>query len=888
MVFDRPLNLRSGDMVGRPTSGRLLGKITITSPGDSDGPEDDLWISTRDVQLRTDRISTTNPVRFRYGASYGSGRNLVIRLQQDEERPGSIGEAPDIQGIESFELVELDGLHLEPPKKDATVATSEGESSSSDLATDRPLEITCQGPFRFDMLGQYAKFEDQVDVLQLNPEGEADQLNCEVLTLYFSRTRDQLVKLDGSEEPKAGLGLEDSELQLREIEAKGNPVIVRVFSRDAEARGQRLSYDVQAKRIVLDGDDMVWLRQGPNRIDARSIHYTSKGKGRLGEVFSQGPGTMQGEMRNRPGEEFHVEWDDRLQLEPYEDQHLATLSGRVRLRYGGVGALDADRIDFWMFELPAGPNRQKLEIIPDRMRVQDRVKINSPEMFGNVNLMKIWFHVADGASPVDGAVGESTGAGGTAGSQAANEPLGGSFASGIGQRDPAKPIERRFRVQGDLAQASVLIENRKARLTELRLEGSVRLDEIPVVPSNEQAMHLEGDRVIVSDADDKTKTKISVIGRVARFSGRGMALSGTNINVDAKTNRLWIDGSGEMRLPVDRGIEGEPLPTADVLKLTWQKEMDFDGQKARFEEKVLAETQGRRLQTETLDVVFNRRIVFHDLQSKSRPEIDVEKLACRGDVSLVGRTYEKFFPGATVGSGVYRGNAPAAAGLPSHLQPSWEEFAASELTINRKTGDVAAQGPGQITTIRPKSGNPFEARLGQARRAPEPAGSGGKLSYLHVQFQKMMTGNIDRREATFHEVTHCIYDEVDTWRPQVDIHDPDSLGEKGVSLKASRLTVAQTPAATSTAQSIEFEAYENVIAENRTYTARGNRITYSEAKDWLILEGNGYSPAELTFEEYIGASAKSFSARKIHFRPKTKEVKIDDGQALQMSALPLP
>ena len=77
--------------------------------------------------------------------------------------------------------------------------------------------------------------------------------------------------------------------------------------------------------------------------------------------------------------------------------------------------------------------------------------------------------------------------------------------------------------------------------------------------------------------------------------------------------------------------------------------------------------------------------------------------------------------------------------------------------------------------------------------------------------------------------------------------------------------------------SIELEASENVIAENSTYTARGNRVTYSEAKDWLILEGNGYGPAELTFEEYVGASARSFSARKIHFRPKTKEVKIDDG-----------
>ena len=152
----------------------------------------------------------------------------------------------------------------------------------------------------------------------------------------------------------------------------------------------------------------------------------------------------------------------------------------------------------------------------------------------------------------------------------------------------------------------------------------------------------------------------------------------------------------------------------------------------------------------------------------------------------------------------------------------------------------------------------------------------------------MMTGNKEQQLATFHDVTHCIYDEVGSWQTRLDVHDPDSLSKKGMSLKAGRLTVARAPAPAASAQAIELEAIENVIAENRTFTARGNRVTYSQAKDWLILEGDGFAPAELSFQEYVGAAPRTLSASRIHFRPETQEVKIDDGRSLTMGGVPLP
>ncbi len=883
LVFGRPLDLRSGE-VERPTSGRLLGEITITSPGESDGPEDDLLIVTRDVQLMSDRAATTDSVRFRYGQSYGSGRNLVIMYDCDEERPGSSGQPPEIRGIKSFELLDLDSMHLEPPEKETPAATGVVQDADDPEAMG-PLEIKCEGPFRFDLIRQYAKFEDRVDVYRLNPNGSADQLNCEVLTLYFSRSRRGLVNLDGKQGEPALPGTGDTDLQLREIEATGNPVIVRVFSRDAEARGGRLVYEVEQKRVTLDLGDEVFLREKKNRIWARDIQYTAKATGHLGEIHSRGPGRLQGELQDRPGQEISVEWNDLLQLGPYEDQHLATLSGGAKLQYSGVGALEAERIDFWLFELPAGPDREKLEIVPDRVHIQRQVVVNSPELFGNVKEMKIWFKEA----------GETPHSGGAEPAEADERSMASPSSSGapgetLRPRSPGEPIERRYRVLGDSVLAQVLTRDGDAELANLLLEGGVQFDEFPLIPSDDPPTHIEGDRIQVSDFHDASKTEIAVLGRPAVFRGRGMALRGTNIKVNNVTNILRIDGSGDMSLPMERDLKGNPQPHADTLTVSWQKGMEFDGRKATFAERVHAQATDRYLRTDVLEVHFSPQILFRDVRSKDRPKPDVEQITCRGSVFMEGNSYQNASaPSAAGGVGMLHQVSAGMDSLPGNsAEPSWEEFQAEELTINRRTGDFSARGPGRITTIRPGSSEFLEGRFGQGQPAATQEKNGKELLYLHVEFPQLMTGNRERGLATFSERVRCVYDEVDSWRARLDVNNPDALSEKGVLLTADRLTVAEAPLPVADARSVELEAFGNVVAENATFTARANRITYSEAKEWLILEGNGYAPAELTFQQYPGAPFKSIPAGRIGFRPRTKQVDIDGVRSLQMNALPRP
>ncbi len=79
------------------------------------------------------------------------------------------------------------------------------------------------------------------------------------------------------------------------------------------------------------------------------------------------------------------------------------------------------------------------------------------------------------------------------------------------------------------------------------LEGDVQLDEIPLAPASEQPIRVSGDRPGDYRGEPEHQ-HLGDRGRPAQFQ-RGLTLTGTNINVNAGTNRLWIDGSGQMELP---------------------------------------------------------------------------------------------------------------------------------------------------------------------------------------------------------------------------------------------------------------------------------------------------------------------------------------------------
>jgi len=378
-------------------------------------------------------------------------------------------------------------------------------------------------------------------------------------------------------------------------------------------------------------------------------------------------------------------------------------------------------------------------------------------------------------------------------------------------------------------------------------------DESPVV--------VRGESIHVVDAGTPRRA-VTVTGSPAHFQGRGLGLTGSNINLNCGTNRLWIDGPGWMDLPLDRDLDGRPLRDPGRLRVQWEQRMTFDGRTARFEESVLATSRQSRqkmdLHTETLDVGFLQPIRFADVDNQ--PETKIERIVCDGGVLMESRSFQE------------------------QIQSSLGHLQVAEMEINLVNGQTTARGPGRMTTIRRGASDLLTSPAGQSPTSPHstPTDSDqNRLTYLNVRFQGPLSGNLHNREFAFNDQVKTIYGPVDSWQAKLDPDGPDGLGRRGVLLSCDQMAVAQMPLPTGDGRAAELRAQGNVVVEGQTFTARAPRMTYADAKQLLILEGNGRTHAELYHQKQVGAPFSKVLAHKILYWRLTGQVHLEGARSLR-------
>jgi len=930
LEFDRAFDLRRAD-IGRLVGGHLKGRITIFSRGTQPGA-DDLSIVTEDVKLTENEVTTPHPVDFRWGRNCGRGQQMRIKLLPGPQRGRNAGRGPSIGGVELFELRHVERLHLElaqvkpaspnmPDRMLAAGRTGLGLAANQDL----PVEITCCGPFRFDPIGRVATFEDRVDVWRINPSGPSDQLSCQLLSIFFT---DRAAAPAGGP-PQAG---NDSRKQPggslnltpERIEARGDPVVVAAPSQQLNARAQRLDYDLQTNQIALEGTQEVLLQQGLNEIRSRGLRYQAAEPGRLGRATAQGPGWLRGQLADRPDQEIEARWGDLLQIQPEGQNQVISLTGGAEMKFRGIGQLSAQEIHFWMLESPPGDQPNQPRLRPDRMLARQQVRVDSPQFSSNVQQLEMWFEPADTASgerwpatqqpaPLQPTayyqklplllregrgnipplpLGEGRGGGAPERHNSLGHETGAANAltltlsrrerglTALSQRErrPAalsgtNPPQH-FEILGRLLRARILIaENQQSELAELLVEDGARLVETQTAQPDERPLLVSGERLHVVDAA-KPHAAVVVTGPQAHFEGRGLALTGPNINLNRGTNQLWIDGPGHMELPLDRDLEGRPLSNPAVLQVDWQQRMTFDGRTARFEASVTAATPLQNLRTETLEVELQQAINFADRAIRQDPQ--VQQIDCHGGVVMENRSFDQ------------------------HGQTAQDRIEVVHLAVNLQSGALTAGGPGRINSVRyaaddalmaggvgGPAATPLRAdRVGNAAAAER---QDDQLKCLHIRFQGSINGNFRHRELTFADQVKTIYGPVNSWMDMLTTDDPQALGPHGVVLRCDKLTVRDRDTATrqDNRRALELEAVGNIIAESTTYTARAARMTYAEAKDLLRLEGDGHSDAELFRQTQIGAAPSPLVARTISYRPKAKTISVGGAQSLEINQFPM-
>jgi hypothetical protein len=514
------------------------------------------------------------------------------------------------------------------------------------------------------------------------------------------------------------------------------------------------------------------------------------------------------------------------------------------------------------------------------------VEVEAEQLAARTDRMEVWFRPQDPATAAARPDGRTTagaaGAAGPAGSPAAQQP-----------RRQSQPAAGRMVATAALVRGLVVMADKGGELQEMSLEGQVQVVEevrgqAPAGPRTDAAGGLRADAGLEIHGDQMQLAKptrfdarVIVSGRPAQVRGRGLDLQGPLIDFDRGRNRLTVDGAGRLQVPVAAGMGGfeslgftgsaAPPPVAAAaaapgsLDVNWQGRMDFDGLTARFVDHVVTASGGTTVRAGSLDVIFNRPFDFALGQPAPAARPDIARIAC--------------------GSGVRIDSQSAG----QDGTRSAEQLFVRDLIIDRTTGDVLGTGPGRLTSTRfgQAPGMAMPAATGPGA-APAPAAPPrpDELTYLGVDFQRGMRGNVNRRVMEFHQRVQAIWGPIARWGESLDPHAAGGLPPRAVTISSDVLGVGQAPPAPGQRRSsIELAAGGNVLVEGDAFTARSARLTWSEAKDLLVFEGDGRSDAQLYRQAKVGAATSSASAGKILYWRALNRVDVDDARFLDLDQL---
>ena len=895
LEFDEPFDLSKQERPSRLVGGSLRGQVTIRGTATTPEADDEVEIVTRDVELKEMEITTAEAVQFRYGRSSGSGRAMEIRLL-----PGAKGseQGPNIGGIDTIRLdrdvkLKLEGLAggLIPGPPVPGAARPDGSAPGGAAAASTPADgaeepapvlVSCRGSLCMNVSANVISLEDHVDVVRTLPGGAHDQLACELLAVVLGR----------DEKP----GTMSAGLKPVEIQAKGTPVVARSTSAGLEARAMRLGYEIATRRIVLDGEEPVSLVLQETEMEARSIDYTPGPPGDPGTLMAVGPGWLRARTADMPP--LSARWQKWLRLRPDGAEHVASLAGEADVHVETQGRLKAGEIHLWLALTPgappsAAPSRLPAGMAgvkPSRMLARSMVEIDVQQLTARTDKLEMWFK-HEAAPPVAAVplvpVAEA----------AAPQPAGAvaqSPAVAPAQPPAAQPPTGRLIVTGGLVRGLVTFAPQGPQLDELSLEGQVHLIEEPEAAARvagqpaPEVIELRGDQLQISRAN-RFDARAVVSGRPAQVAGRGIDLQGPLVEFDRGRNRLSVDGAGKLGLPIAGGLPGleslavaspvaqpatqpvVPVPAAVAgrLDIGWQGRMDFDGLTARFVDRVVTTSGDTALRAGSLDVVFTKQIDFSATTSdRTARNTDVARIACGNGVRIESES-------VAVDGG-----------------KSVEKLFLRDLLVDRGTGEVTGSGPGRLASTRfgasPGIALPGAGGLPGAAGAaqPTPAARPDELSYLGVDFQRGIRGNINRRQMEFHQRVEAIWGPVGGWNDTLDAHAAGGLPPRAVAITSDVLSVGQAaPLPGLRRGTLELGAAGNVMVEGEAFTARSSRLSYSEAKDLLVFEGDGRSDAQLFRQERIGAPTSSASAGKILYWRGLNQVEVNDARFIDLDQL---
>ena len=691
---------------------------------------------------------------------------------------------------------------------------------------------------------------------------------------------------------------------LRELRATGRRVELNSPSNGLTALMTSLVYDVAtrtAKLAVIRSPDkskpqelttvVVRHKTSNTELSSPRLRMTHDEAGQIVSADGEGPGRMRRRLPDSNVVDMSAKWQDSFDLRPVPDAEMDLLTlvgGAVIQQPSRKTGLKGDQIQLW-FDRPAniaadGPriraasrtdhskvtvtsNETTPRSVPDpaarafrprQLQAQDNVVVVSPQMNAETTRFIVNFDDSPASTSEQARAKKPRSrvrqaAGNKDDIASKSKPKTKPSGKQKPPKAPAEPLQFRadlIRANVRLADDSRAVANSdelQAELIDVWSEGKVDLQQSH--DGETEPLRLLGDRLHLQNAGRDGEQVLHVFGQPATIRARGFDLEGDEVCLDRFNNRAWVDGAGQLNLPVKNDpFDGRTLDSPTMLTVKWKEKMLFDGQTATFLTDVKADLKNSRLACEEMEVVLTEQISFRDDVGPAAAA-EVQRVICKDGVKVDHKQYVN----------------------DDQTEIRHGEFAT--LTLDQTSGRMEGVGPGAINLWRPGQGK--RAALGPRAVAQPNRPLESDLSnwdFTRVTFQGTTVGNLRDRQTKFQDRVHITYGPVA--RP-LDTIDPDHLPKDGGDLECDSLQIIQVKPTGTQKPHIELEAKGNAKLEGRTFNARADEITFDESKQLYTLRATGNRQATIWRQTTPNGEPSEASAKTWRFIPSTNYLRAD-------------
>lgn len=858
---------------GKVQHGTLEGDVTIRSDMREPGPQDDLLLTTQQLNINEDGIHTLSPVDMRLGPHQGFGRELEIRFMKTEGSSG-LGIGGIYGKFEELTVKHDVAVKVSPGKMSFFGDPSPAATAAAAGTPGPPIHIQSEGPFRIDFAAEVASFTDQVQVRQTHPDGKRDDLQAAELKLFFTRTSKWNAGDDGV--TPTGAATESMAFEPAEVEALGAPVVLTAQSHDAAARGGRLWIELGPQRLRLEQGEEVVLEYQGAEVHAPMIEYQlpTRGSGeQVGTMAARGSGWMRAVVDpQQPSQVLEVRWTDAMSLKRSSGKPVLRLDGRPRVSLAGTGTMWADQLDIYLREsakaAPTGQNGGAPlagSVVPELIKAMGRVAIESPQLNGKVNQLEVKFDHGDAASNAGAAANGQIAAtpistGGASAAPATGNPL--SMLGGAGGMSSGKA----YNIEGVTLNLDVAMRGKTGSVRGISVDGAVVFKEASATLPGVPPMQILAEHLHVTGADTPN-AQIEIRGaggenglplQIAELTAHGAKLRVPAIALQRGTSEAIVNTPGEVQLLVDRDMAGNPLARPEPLTITWQESMQLHGRELTFLGNVHVQHESGWLRTRRLVVRTVAPVNFDG--GGQNPQI--EQIECWEGVLAE-------FDQRDV-SGVN----------------SRQHLEVQSLQINQISGEIRGDGPGKIDSVhKAKGAGAFMAVPGGAATAPAAPrlmNEEVELRHLHVDFVRGVGGNLHSKTVKVIGNVEAVYGPIESWEQRLTMSPGGDPGPDTVWITCDELSVTESPMARingANARQVELNAHGNVVIEGqdkarKMFNATGGRATFDQSKGLFILEGSETAPATITQQDYLGAPMSPQSAKRLEYNQNTGVINV--------------